>query len=240
MAASLTGLALHAVALRLGSLFLVQPLVVAGLVLSIVFRAALDRRLPSRGTLLWITMTAAGLAVFLAAAGSTTGSARPDGRLAAGVFAIAALLAALTWGVSLRARPARAGLLLGISAGIVFGLIAGALKATMYAAGHGLFTTWPLYTLIPLGVTGFLLNQRAYHRAPLTASLPAQNTLNALVALTFGVSAFHERPPDNPAAILAEAVGLAVVLTGIVLLTPRGVSGAPPRALEQDASMATP
>ena len=42
MAASLLGLVLHAVALHLGSLAVVQPLIVTGLVFSFLFRAALD------------------------------------------------------------------------------------------------------------------------------------------------------------------------------------------------------
>ena len=43
MAASLAGLGLHAVALHLGSLVVVQPLVVSGLVFAFLFRSALDR-----------------------------------------------------------------------------------------------------------------------------------------------------------------------------------------------------
>lgn len=220
MAASLTGLLLHALALHLGSLALVQPLVVSGLIFSFVFRSALDRRLPSRWLMTWVSVTAAGLAVFLLAASSTHSSARLDGSAAALMFGAGAVLAGLTCAASQRVRPDRAGLLLGVSGGIVFGLIAGALKATTDIAGHGLqlFTSWPLYVLIALGAAGFLLNQRAYHKAPLSQSLPALNMINPLVAVAFGIAAFHEQPSVHSATILTECFGLSFVLAGIFFL----------------------
>lgn len=72
--------------------------------------------------------------------------------------------------------------------------------------------------LIPLGVSGFLLNQRAYHRAPLSSSIPALNTVNPLVAVAFGIVVFHEHPTDRAAAIIAQCVGMVAVLAGIFSL----------------------
>lgn len=221
MAASLSGLVLHALALHLGSLALVQPLVVSGLVLSFVFRAALDHHLPSRWMMTWVGVTAVGLTVFVVAVSSTTSSARLDGAAAAAVLVVGAAVAGLSLLASSRAdNPRHTGLLLGVSAGVVFGLIAGTLKATTDAArsGWGLFATWPVYALVALGVTGFLLNQRAYHEAPLSSSLPALNTVNPLVAVVFGVAAFGERPSDQVVALLAECAGLAAVLAGVFFL----------------------
>lgn len=71
--------------------------------------------------------------------------------------------------------------------------------------------TWPVYVLVALGVTGFLLNQRAYQLAPLASSLPALNIVNRLVAALFGALGFNERPSGAPAVVLAELVGLAGV-----------------------------
>jgi len=219
MAASLTGLGLHALALHLGSLALVQPLVVTGLVFSFVFRAALDRRLPSRHIMAWVTVTAAGLALFLVAASSTRSSPSLNGPAALLMLVAGAIVAAAAWAAARDASPSGAGLLLGLSAGVVFGLIAGTLKASTNAASQGaLLTSWPVYVLVPLGVAGFLLNQRAYHQAPLSSSLPALNMVNPLVAVAFGMAVFHERPSEQLTAIAAETVGLAVVLAGIFFL----------------------
>jgi drug/metabolite transporter (DMT)-like permease len=219
MAASLTGFALHALALHLASLALVQPLVVTGLVFSFAFRAVLDRRLPSRGLATWVTVTAAGLAVFVVAAGSTRSSSSLDGTAAVLMLGTGVLFAGAGVFAARHTPPHRAGLLLGIAAGVVFGLIAGTIKATTTAASQGaLLTSWPLYTLCALGVTGFLLNQRAYHRAPLSASLPALNMANPLVAIAFGIAVFHERPSAQFTAVAAEVVGLGGVLAGIFFL----------------------
>lgn len=129
MAASLIGLMLHAIALRLGSLTLLQPLVVTGLVFSFVFRDALDRRFPGRRTITWGLLTAAGLALFLAAEGSSSGSQVPDERGTVLLIAAGLAVSGLAYLASVRI-PRHVGLLLGASAGIVFGLIAGVLKAT--------------------------------------------------------------------------------------------------------------
>ena len=46
MVASVSGLGMHAIELHGGSIAVVQPLVVSGLVWAFVFRSALDRSLP--------------------------------------------------------------------------------------------------------------------------------------------------------------------------------------------------
>jgi drug/metabolite transporter (DMT)-like permease len=219
MAASLSGLALHALALHLGTIAVVQPLIVTGLVFSFLFRAALDRALPHRATMAWALLTGLGLTVFLLA-GSPSGGHSASGAGSTVMLVAGAAAVAAAWLAAARV-PRRAGLLLGAAAGVVFGLIAGTLKATTLAAARGvpaLLTSWPVYVLVALGATGFLLNQRSYHAAPLSRSLPVSNTLNPLVALVFGVVGFGERPPSAPARLAAEAVGLTLVLTGVFLL----------------------
>lgn len=220
MAASLSGLALHALALRLGSLAVVQPLVVSALVFAFLFRAALDRQAPSRALIGWVLLTAAGLAMFLLAAANTRGSDQASETAAGVLLGVGAVAAAACFQWARRAEAARTGLLLGISAGLVFGLIAGVLKAATnnVARGTPLLTTWPVYVLATLGIIGFLLNQRAYQLAPLASSLPALNIVNPLVAVLFGVTVFHERPSADPLVILVELIGLTVMLAGVSFL----------------------
>ncbi len=223
MAASLLGLCLHTLALRLGSLAVVQPLVVTGLVFTFLFRAALDRTPPTRTVVVWSGVAAVGLAVFLAAAGSTTGTDQPQGQWALVVLTAGAGVALTCWRRATTAEPAAAGLLLGAAAGVVFGLIAGTLKAVAGAPDvqHAV-TSWPLYLLLVLGTSGFLLNQQAYRRAPLTSSVPVLNVLNPVVALVYGAVAFRERPASGAFALSVEALSLAAVLVGVFLLARDG------------------
>lgn len=222
MVASLLGLGLHVVALHLGSLSLVQPVVVTGLFFSLVFRDAVDRQWPSRRTLTWGAVTAAGLALFLTAAGSTDGVPAPDDAHAALLIGAGLAVAAVLVWTSTRVT-AWAGLLLGTAAGIVFGLVAGAIKAATeaWAAGHVL-TSWPAYAVCVLGPLGFLLNQRAYSRTRLPDYLPMLNMVNPLVSLAFGVAVYAERPKGDAASLAGEVAGLGAVLLGIFLLARTG------------------
>lgn len=216
--ASLVGLALHAIALHLGTLTLVQPLAVTALFFSMVFRDLLERHAPPRRTIFWGAATAVGLGMFLVGAGPTGGTDVPDGRAAAwligvgSVGVLVALRASLTF-------PSHRGLLLGTAGGIVFGLMAGAIKSTTSAWSAGeLLTSWPLYVMVTVGLTGFLLNQHIYNRTRLPESLPMLNLVNPLTALTFGVVVFAERPSGSLPSLVLEVAGLAVVLTGIFVL----------------------
>jgi len=223
MVASLLGLGLHTFALRLGSLAVVQPLVVTGLVFAFLFRALLDGHRPPRALTGWVLLTAVGIALFLTGARAVNSAAQPSGPVVAGFLITGFLIAATTWRASsqLGSRFSRnhAGLLLGVSGGIVFGLIAGVLKTVtgLHSVGS-LLTSWPLYTLVALGASGFLINQHAYSSAPLASSLPVLNVVNPVVAVLFGVVAFDERPSGQPLTVAIAAIGLILVLTGVFFL----------------------
>jgi hypothetical protein len=218
VAASLLGLGLHAVALHLGSLTVVQPLAVTALFFGMVFRDLLDHRAPPRRTVVWGAVTAVGLGVFLTGAGPTGGSDQPDGQEAAVLIAVGVVGVLLALYVATR-MPAHPGLALGVAGGIVFGLMAGSIKSTTSALSAGeVFTSWPLYTMVAVGLTGFVLNQHIYNRTRLPESLPMLNLVNPLVALAFGIIVFAEQPSGSPVSLVLEAVGLAVVLTGIFVL----------------------
>ncbi len=218
VAASLVGLALHAVALHLGSLTVVQPLAVTALLFGMVFRDLLDRRTPPRRTVGWGAITAVGLGLFLVGAGPTGGVDQPDGQAAAVLLGVGALGALIALYLSTRQRV-HPGLLLGTAGGIVFGLMAGAVKSTTSVSDiEELLTTWPLYTMVVVGLIGFVLNQHIYHRTRLPESLPMLNLVNPLVALTFGTLVFAERPSGSLLSLVLEAVGLAIVLAGIFVL----------------------
>jgi drug/metabolite transporter (DMT)-like permease len=216
--ASLLGVVLHAMALRMGSLAVVQPVMVSGLVLSFLFRSALDRRAPPPRTLLWSMVTTVALAVFLWAGRETHGNAQPHSAHAALALAVGATAAVGCWWLSTRTRPSVSGILLGFGTGVIFGLTAGTLKATAAEGGPGhLITNWPLYVLLCLGVVGFLANQIVYRR-PLASSIPALNVANPLVALAYGAVAFSEKPAGQMWALAVDVCSLATVLIGVAFL----------------------
>ncbi|GAA4750457.1 hypothetical protein GCM10023350_39590 [Nocardioides endophyticus] len=216
--ASLVGLALHATALHLGTLTLVQPLAVTALFFSMVFRDLLERRAPPRRTVVWGAVTAVGLGLFLVAAGPTGGNDLPNGEAAAVLIGVGSVGVLLALRASVR-FPTHQGLLLGTAGGIVFGLMAGAIKSTTSVRSAGeLVTSWPLYAMVIVGLSGFLLNQHIYNRTRLPESLPMLNLVNPLTALSFGIVVFAERPSGSPSSLALQCAGLSVVLAGIFVL----------------------
>lgn len=212
---------LHALALRLGPLALVQPVMISGVVLAVPVRAALDRRRPSRPEVAAVATTAAGLALFVvASAPRASGSTPHDGR--ATLLTLGGLvLVLLTTGFARRLRPPGArGFLLGIAAGVLFGVTAGLVKLIVTnldpAQPVRLITTWPLWALLCVGLCGTAVNQRAYQAAPLSMSMPVLNIVSPLVALLFGWAVFEEKIAHTPAAVAAMAVASACMLVGLV------------------------
>jgi drug/metabolite transporter (DMT)-like permease len=223
MAASVTGLVLQAVSLSLGTLVLVQPIIATALLWALGFGELLARRRPSRAIVTWAAVMAAGLALFFVTDTSTRGHRTPAAAAAITLSLVGAAFAGACWVAGDRVSARRSGLLLGAAAGVMFGLVAGTLKATTAARGFvDLVSGWPLWFLLVLGAAAFSLNQAAYSKVPLAQSLPMVNVVNPIVALTYGVAAYAERPTGTPLELALEVVGLAVTLLAVFMLAREG------------------
>jgi drug/metabolite transporter (DMT)-like permease len=210
----------HAWALKRGSIVVVQPVIVSGIVLSIPLRAALDRCLPSPKDMACVVITAVGLGVFLVTANPTPGHPHPDPG-AGEALTLAGVLAAtvLIFAASRRRDQVRA-FMLGTAAGVLFGLAAGLIKVVVGAfdgsAPQHSLESWPLWALVAGGGLGVALNQKAYRVAPLTVSMPILNIVGVLVALAFGVVVFGETLARTPLALTYQAASLLCMATGLL------------------------
>ena len=212
----------HAAALSQGDLALVQPVIVSGIVFAVLIRSALARQLPPRRTVLWLVLTWAGLALFLFV--HPPGADRPGdlGRAAivvgcgVGLAVVSMVLARLS------SVERRRGILLGAAAGVLFGVVAGAVKlvlSKLRGDPSGLLTYWPAWTLVLVGLWAVILNQRAYQATRLSVTAPILNIAQVLVAITFGVIVFDERLGSTPLVLISELVGLLLVIAGVVQLS---------------------
>lgn len=211
---------LHAWALHLGALAVVQPIVVSGMVFAVPLRAAMNHRAPSGREVRAVTLTAAGLAVFLVACNPTVG----DGDVRQGIVALitgAGILvaAACTFVASRTHVPRHKAFFMGVAAGALFGVVAGLVKLSIGEFSDdglsGMATSWATWTLIFLGAWGVSTNLRAYQIADLSASLPALSIVNVGVALVMGLAAFHEIPAHTPVALIFQALALATIIVGL-------------------------
>ena len=210
---------LHAAALKLGAIAVVQPIMIAGVVLAVPVRAALDRSLPSRRELNAVLVTAVGLAAFLVMANPVPSTDPPDRQAALLGTLLCLGAAAAMCALSARASHARAqAMLLGVSAGILFGLVAALIKLVVNELGDGpaeLVTSWPLWALVGAGVCGTAINQRAYQIAPLSMSMPVLNVVDVLVAVGLGAWAFDEPPAHGPVELVIQALALGCMAVGL-------------------------
>ena len=226
-AAALVALGLHTMALRFGTVIVVQAVLSTGLVLALALEAVREHRRPSvKEVGAWV-LVVAGIVTLL-------GLAHPHGGKSIGTTALALtlLLAVLVASIGLLVgrtrlpRPAVA-VVMGGAAGTLFALDAVFLKAVAVAAENLL----SLRSLIDLGgfllasVLGNLVVQRAYQQAPLRHVLPSVTAADPLAASVVGVAVLHEHLSPGMLPWAGLVGGLAAMVVGIVAAT-RGVSGA--------------
>lgn len=217
------GLALQIIALHLGRLVVVQPLLVTGLLFALVLRQLHEHHHITRRQMAWAVVLCAALAgfVLLATAGHRHLHHESADRLPAVVSgAVGILLAGTCVELGRRLRHnGRSAALLGVAVGIIYAATAALLKAVTDIATRsplGLLTSWQLYLVILLGATGLILNQLAFQAGPLTASLPATASVDPLLSIVVGVFVYDEHIRRGPGggvllALLLALLGVAVI-----------------------------
>jgi drug/metabolite transporter (DMT)-like permease len=216
------GLALQVIALHLGSLVVVQPLLISGLIFALLLRRASGRHHVSGRQLGWATLLVVALAAFIALAAQHGSSARVDRlpALIAGVAGLAAVAVCIVLGRRLSTGGGAAALL-GTAVGVIYAATAALLKVLSNIAivdPLRLLTAWQLYVTIALGVGGLLLNQLAFQAGPLAASLPASSAVDPLASIAIGVVVFDEQVRRLTGAGLLLFVLLGVLAFSIVAL----------------------
>jgi drug/metabolite transporter (DMT)-like permease len=215
-------------ALRRGSLALVEPLLVLSLVFALPLAASLDRRPVSTSELASVGATVAGLALFLGV--GRPGAGRPDASgLAWLVLSIVIALAVTLMALGARGGSARrAAILLGAGSGTAFGYVAAVSERTGHLLDLGLvytLTTWAPYALALGGAAALLLTQSAFQAGELRFSLPTLTIAQPLVAIAIGLGFFGEHINSKGLAPLWEVIGLIVMTVGVYALARPSVIG---------------
>jgi hypothetical protein len=231
IAADLTGVVLQTVALGLAAVVVVQPTLTSGLLLAVPLYAFLDRRFPTQAELVGASLCTVGLIVFLICAHATPG----DEALASWQFwpyAGACLIVTagcVTAAARTAAGPSRA-IILAIGCGFLYGATGPLLRvvATGLDTPRTLFTTWPVYLLVIVGIAGYLLNQNAFQAGSLPAPLAVLTILDPVVGATAGLVFLHERVSTSIGDLSAMVLAAVAVICGVVLLSRTGPAVATP------------
>jgi drug/metabolite transporter (DMT)-like permease len=230
-------------ALRRGSLPLVEPLLVLSLVVALPLAAHYEHRRISLAALLSAGAIAVGLALFLGVGGPGVGHPHASTEAWIVLSGIVAVFCLAT--VAFRNRSTSrqwAAVLLGAGSGVAFGYAAALTERIGHLLDRGVLhalTSWEPYALIVAGIVALLLTQGAFHAGALRLSLPTLTVAQPLVAIAISLIFFGERINTSGVAIACEIVGLALVTAGVFAIaqTPEiaGLEDVTAHALEVDA-----
>ena len=223
--------AFQAVALALGPLLLVQPLLVVALVFTLPLGARWSGRRVVRADVGWAFALCAGLTVFMVLGDPTAGVDHASPREWAVVGSVLGLViggCAFTAGVTRGAT--RAGLL-AVATGTCFGLAAALTKSVA-----DLFSDNPLavvtyagtYALLGTGALGFYFQTAAFLAGALRASLPAITLLEPVVAVAVGIAILQEHVrADGLEWFLLGVSGVVMVVATVALSLSSARASAP-------------
>jgi drug/metabolite transporter (DMT)-like permease len=214
---------LHVGALALAPLSIVQAVLSGGL----VFLAVLAERYFGfkLGRRQWtgVIVTAAGLAVIAVTGGSHTSAVRHYSLAAliaveCGVFALGVALIR----ISMRARfgPGAQGLLLGVAAGVLFGVSDIALKyltGALHGGLDGLVSEWTL-TALAASVLAFYASARGLQLGPGVAVIAFTSVAANLAAIMGGILVFRDPIGIGALAIVARVIAFGLVIAGAAFM----------------------
>jgi len=220
--AMLAGYGLQALALSLGPVALVQPIVVTELAFAIPLSMWIDRKRPGVREWLGLAGVVVGVSTFLLGAVPAPGSADPTFTIWLYLLIPTGSLVALFLLAAARATGPKKSVLLGAAAGMCFGVIAVLTKATTFFLGQGLNVAarqWEPYVLIAVGILALVCSQSAYQSGPIAYSMPMHDLLEPSVAVVIGITALNERIPLDPRSLGIIGIGAAMACAGIVVLS---------------------
>jgi drug/metabolite transporter (DMT)-like permease len=219
-------------ALRRGSLALVAPLMVVGLVFALPASAVMARRRLTRREWIATLLVVVGLSLFLTAAQPGPGNPQAStvGWVILGV--VTAVVVATCIAVGGRS-PRRRALSLGAAAGMTIGVTSALTEVCGHLLDHGLAATlssWPPYVLAATTVVALQLNQAAFQAGELKWSLPLLTVVEPLSAIAIGQLLFGEHIASTSWAIAGEVIGMVAVIAGVF-----GLAGQPSTQAEPPA-----
>ena len=212
------GFVCQAAALGLGSLLLVQPLLVTTLLFALPLGARWAHRRLRRSDWIWAALLAVALAVFVISGEPTAGIDRapPERWLPAGLVLGVVLVVCLL--VAATRRGTTRAVLLAVCVALAYAVTDALTKGAVSQLDDGVYAmlgTWELYGLAVASVAGTILQQQAFQAGNLGASLPTITVGEPVVAVVLGVTVLEEQLRSDGAewALIAVLVVVMVVAT---------------------------
>lgn len=219
---SAVGFVLQAAALGLGSVLLVQALLVTSLLFALPINAHQRHRRLTRAEWIWAVLLAASVILIVTVGNPTAGHSRASPATWAVVTGVlGTVLVVCVVAANAVGGPVSA-VLLAVVSGTLWGVFAVLTKGVVHLLADGvgpLLRSPELYAWAAVAVAGTAWQQSSFRAGALTAALPAMAITEPLVASVLGVVVLGEtlRPGDAGwvvlvlaiVAVVASVVGLA-------------------------------
>jgi len=219
----LLGYGFQGAALDRGKLIVVQPLLVTTIVWALPLGHWLTAQNVVRRQVLGAGVVVIGLALFVLVGDPDAGveNASTESLLIA-ILVVGAVVAVLLLLSRGKASVAVRAAVLGVCAGLYFGLSAGFAKPVLNdlhvsigeAAGD-----WRTWALLGFGFVGFLLQQLSLATGQLAPAMAAVSVSNPAVSVLLGIVLYEERLTRPGWHVAVAAVALLAALGGAVLIT---------------------
>jgi len=228
IAANVAGFALQVVALSLGSLAVVQPLLVFDLIFAVVIVRSFGWKTSTYppGTKRWDPLMFAGVAAATAGVAGFLAVGQPSaGRPSVGFAVLPPLVIGLVVVVggclAVAARkPDLRPLALALACGVNYGVAAFSVKLVTSEFGSGparVFTNWPIFVLAVVGPVGFILNQDAFQQGTFLAPVQAIfTTADPVISIALAILWLDARLRSSPPEIAGEVGSLLLMTVGII------------------------
>jgi drug/metabolite transporter (DMT)-like permease len=218
---SAVGFGLQAAALGLGSVLLVQALLVTSLLFALPINARLMHRKVTRWNMTWAALLAAAVAVIVTVGNPTAGHSRASLGTWTAVIAVLGpamvlcVLGARIWSGTVSA------VLLAVVSGALWGVFAVLTKGVVDRIDDGLWAllrTPELYVWVLVAIAGTAWQQFSFRAGALTASLPTMTVVEPVVGSVLGIVVLGETLRPGDAGWLTLSVAVAVMVLATVAL----------------------
>lgn len=215
------GYGLQAAALGVGSVVVVEPILVTSLLFALPLSARLaHQRLPSTAVAAALLLSVSlSVLVILGDGNKGVDRASYQSWIIVAVIAVPVVAGCLIFAHA-RSGAVRASLL-AIAVGLLGGVLAVLTKGVVDASSDGvvhLLATGELYALIVVGIGGTYLQQLSFQAGALQASLPIMTVLEPMIAAVLGLTLLHEQLQTGDLRITALAAAAVTMTVATVAL----------------------
>jgi drug/metabolite transporter (DMT)-like permease len=223
---SLLGWVFQALALRDGSLAVVQSLCALSLVFALPLGVRLTAQTVGRRSIIGAFVTLIGIVLFIVVGQPQGGISQPSATawwISGIVVLVLVMPLVITAG---RRRGPSSAALYAIAAGMCLAFQAAVTKIFVDQVGQGLgaiLASWSTWLLIITGIVGFGLQQSSLKTGYLAPSMAGVNASDLVVSVLLAVFVYQETISHGGGRLLPAVIGIVLAVIGVMMLaTPEG------------------